>query len=132
MAISIDKALGIHQQALEGRVKRAEVLANNLANADTPGFKARDVDFSAMMEQAKNDLKGLSMDRTHEGHMDTSMGGPNAELMYRVPHQPSVDGNTVDAQHEQTQFMRNAIDYQASFQFLNGKITGLKKALSGQ
>lgn len=133
MAISLDKALGIHQQALEGRVKRAEVLANNLANADTPGFKARDVDFKAMMQQAKDNMSGLDMAKTHEGHMDTSssMGG-SAELLYRVPQQPSVDGNTVDAQQEQTQFMRNAMDYQASFQFLNGKITGLKKAFSGQ
>lgn len=132
MAISLDGALGIHQPALEARVKRAEVLANNLANADTPGYKARDVDFGAMMERAKQDLDSLGMNRTHESHMDTSAGGPNAELMYRIPHQPSVDGNTVDAQQEQTRFMRNAMDYQASFQFLNGKINGIKKALSGQ
>ncbi|MDI9245203.1 flagellar basal body rod protein FlgB [Marinobacter sp. CHS3-4] len=132
MALSLDNALGIHQQALEARVKRAEVLANNLANADTPGYKARDVDFGAMMEKAKQDMTGLGMNRTHENHMDTSASGPNGELMYRVPHQPSVDGNTVDAQQEQTRFMRNAMDYQASFQFLNGKITGIKKALSGQ
>ena len=132
MAISLDGALGIHQQALEARVKRAEVLANNLANADTPGYKARDIDFGAMMKQAQENLSGLGMDRTHENHMDTSASGPNADLMFRIPHQPSVDGNTVDAQQEQTQFMRNAMDYQASFQFLNGKITGIKKALSGQ
>jgi flagellar basal-body rod protein FlgB len=132
MAISLDSALGIHQPALEARVKRAEVLANNLANADTPGFKARDIDFNAMMQKAQQDLGGLGMEKTHEGHMDTTSMAPDSELLYRMPHQPSVDGNTVDAQQEQTRFMRNAMEYQASFQFLNSKITGLKKAISGQ
>lgn len=132
MAISLDKALGIHQHALEGRVKRAEVLANNLANADTPGYKARDIDFQAMMEKAQAGMSGFSMSRTHESHMDTSSMSGDSELLYRVPHQPSVDGNTVDAQQEQSRFMRNAMDYQASFQFLNGKVTGIKKAISGQ
>jgi len=132
MAISLDKALGIHQHALEGRVKRAEVLANNLANADTPGYKARDVDFQAMMQKAQDSMSGFGMARTHESHMDTSSMGADSELLYRVPHQPSVDGNTVDAQQEQTRFMRNAMDYQASFQFLDGKVSGIKKALSGQ
>lgn len=132
MAISLDSALGIHQPALEARVKRAEVLANNLANADTPGYKARDIDFSAMMRKAQQDMGGLGMEKTHEGHMDTGSMSPGNELLYRVPHQPSVDGNTVDSQQEQSRFMRNAMEYQASFQFLNGKISGLKKALTGQ
>lgn len=133
MAISLDSALGIHQPALEARIKRAEVLANNLANADTPGYKARDIDFSAMMQKAQQEMSGFNMEQTHEQHMDTeSMGAADGELLYRVPHQPSVDGNTVDAQQEQSRFMRNAMDYQASFQFLNGKVTGIKKAISGQ
>lgn len=134
MAISFDNALGVHPQALMAREKRGEVLANNLANADTPGFKARDVDFRAMMEKAQQEVSGFGMSRTHEGHMDTSVGGMggDAELLYRTPHQPSVDGNTVDAQQEQSRFMRNAMDYQASFQFLDSKFSGLKKALTGQ
>jgi flagellar basal-body rod protein FlgB len=132
MAISLDGALGIHQPALEARIKRAEVLANNLANADTPGFKARDIDFGAMMQKAKQDMNGLGMEKTHDRHMDISSMAPDSELLYRVPHQPSVDGNTVDTQQEQSRFMRNAMEYQASFQFLNGKVTGIKKALSGQ
>lgn len=132
MAISLDGALGIHQPALEARIKRAEVLANNLANADTPGFKARDIDFGAMMQKAQQDMGGLGMEKTHDGHMDTGSMAPDSELLYRLPHQPSVDGNTVDAQQEQSRFMRNAMEYQASFEFLNGKVTGLKKAISGQ
>lgn len=132
MAISLDSALGIHQPALEARIKRAEVLANNLANADTPGYKARDIDFKAMMQKAQQELGGLGMEKTHAQHMDTGSMAPDSELLYRVPQQPSVDGNTVDAQQEQSRFMRNAMEYQASFQFLNGKVTGLKKAISGQ
>ncbi|SFR38136.1 flagellar basal-body rod protein FlgB [Marinobacter gudaonensis] len=132
MAISFDNALGIHQHAVEARVKRAEVLANNLANADTPGFKARDVDFQAMMQKAQESMSGFNMSKTHDAHMDTSTAGADGELLYRVPHQPSVDGNTVDAQQEQTRFMRNAMDFQASFQFLNSKFSGLTKALKGE
>lgn len=132
MAISFDKALGIHEHALQARVQRAEVLANNLANADTPGFKARDIDFQAMMQKAQESVSGLSMNRTHQGHMDTSSPGSDGELLYRTPHQPSIDGNTVDAQEEQSRFMRNAMDYQASFQFLSSKFSGLTKAIKGE
>lgn len=132
MAISFDKALGVHQYALEGRVKRAEVLANNLANADTPGFKARDVDFQAMMQRAQQTVGGFEMNKTNDAHMDTTSGGSDSDLLYRAPYQPSVDGNTVDAQQEQARFMRNAMDYQASFQFLSSKFAGLTKALKGE
>ena len=132
MAISFDKALGIHEHALAARVKRAEVLANNMANADTPGFKARDVDFQAVMQRAQQTVAGFEMTRTDDGHMDTSGAAGDTELLYRTPHQPSVDGNTVDAQQEQTRFMRNAMDYQASFQFLSSKFSGLTKALKGE
>lgn len=131
MAITFSSALGIHEQALQARVHRAEVLANNLANADTPGYKARDVDFQAVMARAQGEMQGLHMARTHEGHLDTSMGG-NADVLYRNPDQPAIDGNTVDTQQEQTRFMRNAMDYQASFQFLNSKFTGLTKAIRGE
>lgn len=132
MAITFDNALGIHPQALEARVKRAEVLANNLANADTPGFKARDVDFRAMMQQAQEQVGGMQMARTHHAHLDTSPAGVGADLLYRNPDQPSVDGNTVDSQQEQSRFMRNAMDFQASFQFLNSKFAGLRKAITGE
>ncbi|MDX1757320.1 MAG: flagellar basal body rod protein FlgB [Marinobacter sp.] len=132
MAISFDKALGIHEHALQARVQRAEVLANNLANADTPGFKARDLDFQAMMEQAKGQVSGLPMSRTNDRHLDTSGASGSPELLYRTPHQPSIDGNTVDSQEEQSRFMRNAMDYQASFQFLSSKFSGLTKAIKGE
>ncbi|MEX0603138.1 MAG: flagellar basal body rod protein FlgB [Marinobacter sp.] len=131
MAITFDKALGIHEQALHARVKRAEVQANNLANADTPGFKAQDIDFQAMLQQAQVSQE-LKMAEPHSGHMDLGGGADGGELLYRVPHQPSLDGNTVDAQQEQSRFMRNAMEYQASFQFLSSKFSGLSKAISGE
>lgn len=132
MAISFDNALGIHQYAVEARVKRAEVLANNLANADTPGFKARDVDFQAMMQRAHESVSGFQMEKTDEAHMGISPSGEAGDLLYRVPYQPSVDGNTVNTQQEQARFMRNAMDFQASFQFLNSKFSGLTKAIKGE
>ena len=132
MAISFDNALGIHEQALVARSRRAEVLANNLANADTPGFKARDVDFQSMLDKATEFSQGSSMERTHPSHMDLSGAGSAGELLYRQPHQPSIDGNTVDAQQEQTRFMRNAMEFQASFQFVNSTFSGLSKAITGQ
>jgi len=132
MAISFDKALGIHEQALQARVRRAEVLANNLANADTPGFKARDIDFRAMMTRAQDEMSALSLSRTHERHLQGGSYDSSDELLYRIPQHPSVDGNTVDAQQEQSRFMRNAMDFQASFQFLSRKFSGLTRALKGE
>lgn len=131
MAISFNKALGIHEQALTARSRRAEVLANNLANADTPGFKARDVDFQTLLEQATGQT-GSHLRTTHAAHLDGTVGGDGNTLLYRVPHQPSVDGNTVDTQQEQSRFMRNAMDFQASFQFLSSRFQGLTKALRGE
>lgn len=133
MAISFSNALGIHEKALNVRVQRAEILANNLANADTPGFKARDIDFKAALGAAQSGSGELPMAQTRAGHMDPGAAmTERAALMYRTPYQPSIDGNTVDAQQEQSRFMRNAMDYQASFQFLNSKFTGLTKAITGE
>lgn len=132
MAITFNSALGIHQYAVAARVKRAEVLANNLANADTPGFKARDLDFRAMMKKAQEPTGGFRMAKTDDAHLDAFPSAMGSEPMYRLPNQPSVDGNTVDAQQEQARFMRNAMDFQASFQFLNSKFSGLTKALKGE
>ncbi|WP_148863006.1 flagellar basal body rod protein FlgB [Marinobacter fonticola] len=133
MAINFNNALGVHERAVNLRIQRAEVLANNLANADTPGFKARDIDFRAALGAAEATSQGLSMTRTNDGHIDTGAAmTERAALLYRNPHQPSLDGNTVDAQQEQATFMRNSMDFQASFQFLNSKFTGLTKAITGQ
>lgn len=134
MSISFDNALGIHEQALNVRVKRAEVLANNLANADTPGFKARDIDFKAALNSSIQQSSGaetMAMAKTNTKHLSTN--GESAELLlYRNPTQPSIDGNTVDTQQEMAAYMKNAMDYQASFQFLNSKFKGLTRAIKGE
>lgn len=135
MTISFSKALGIHEQALELRTKRAEVLANNIANADTPGFKARDIDFSALLNEQKqgmNNSQSLKMATTNGKHLPTNSFDASSELLYRIPSQPSIDGNTVDTQTEKVEFMKNTLQYQSSFQFLNGRFKGMTNAIRGE
>lgn len=129
MTISFDRALGIHAQALEIRASRAEVLANNLANSDTPGFKARDVDFKAMLNAQMDGV--LPMATTNGKHLPQGDAALSGDLLYRTPLQPSIDGNTVDTQLETAEFTKNAMDYQASFHFLNSKFKSLSSAIKG-
>lgn len=131
MAISLDNALGIHDEALLFRACRAEVLSNNIANADTPNFKARDITFADALEQASKPK--LRQTVTSSGHR-AGLLKPNldADMLFRMPLQPSVDNNTVDLQQEMARYTRNALDYQTSFQFLNKKITGIKSAIKGE
>ena len=140
MPISFESALGVHEKALHLRTKRAEVLANNLANVDTPNFKARDIDFKAVLNNQMNgQSKTMSMRTTHSAHQNgsfssdqsTEINGQETELLFRTPLQPSIDGNTVDEQMEQAEFMKNAMQHQASFTFLNKKFKGLSSALRG-
>jgi len=135
MSISFDKALGIHEKALGFRAQRAEVLANNITNADTPNYKARDMDFSSVLaaESDKQQNGRFALDRTNTRHIDAqglAMGDDT--LKYRTPTQPSVDQNTVDAQVEQANYTENAIGFQASFTLLNSKFKGLVSALRGE
>lgn len=129
MAINFDKALGIHPQALAIREKRSEVLAANLANADTPGYKARDLDFKSILKQSLPEAQ--AMDRKQTGHLAPQQLW-DSRLMYRNPNQVSLDGNTVEANVEQARYAENAVQYQASLQFLNNKFSGLMLALRGQ
>ena len=129
----IDAALGIHPQAIEAGARRLELLAGNMANADTPGFKARDIDFRATM-QALLDGRGGSaatLRRTAPGHQASPEASLTAEPLYRVPNHPALDGNTVDTQLEQSAFAENAVRYQATLTFLNNKFRGLLTAIMG-
>ncbi|WP_426417613.1 flagellar basal body rod protein FlgB [Aestuariirhabdus sp. LZHN29] len=136
MAISFDNALGIHPAALQFRAQRAEILANNLANADTPGFKARDVDFSTVMKQQVSAVERQGqqgLERTHSQHVSGFIDETaQTQLQYRVPSQPSIDGNTVDTQREIAEFTQNKIAFDTSFTFLNAKFKGLSTAIRGQ
>jgi len=132
MAINFDSALGIHEDALKFRARRAEVLANNIANADTPNYKAQDVDFRTVLEGTTAG-SSLSLQRTDGGHQSEFLSpDAAADLMFRIPNQPSVDGNTVETQEEMARYTDNAIRYQASFQFLNSKFQGLTRAIKGE
>jgi len=130
-AINFSNALGIHDNALQLRARRAEVLANNLANADTPGFKARDFDFQAILAGETEKNTALGMSATHSAHLSGSIDADDS-LKYRNPLQPSIDGNTVDAQTEQALFARNSLDYNATFEFLSGKFKGMRNAIRGE
>ena len=133
MAISFSKALGLHEQALMLRNQRTALLADNIANASTPGYKARDLDFRQVLAEAGGaGGRGVDVRRTHQRHIEGTGGGSRADVLYRVPAQPSLDGNTVDEQVENAIFARHALEHQASFQFLNGKFVGLMKALRGE
>ena len=130
MAISFDKALGIHPQSLELRSQRAELIAGNIANADTPGYKAKGMDFQSALAQASQKQQ-MGMTRTNDKHMDVRMELNNG-VAYRVSDQPDTgDGNNVDAQVERNLYLENSLQYQASLQFVNSKIKGLNKAITG-
>lgn len=129
--IGFEAGLGIHDNALLVRAERSEVLANNLANADTPGFKARDFDFKAALNGEMERVKSLPVERTNSSHIQ-GRGSIGWDMLYRFPTQPSIDGNTVDVNIENAEFTRNSLDYNASFEFLNSKFKGLNRAIKGQ
>ena len=107
-----------------------EVISGNLANANTPGYKARAIDFQQAMTTARQD-QSHQLTRTHEKHIEGKMETRQAEMKFRVPTQPDTgDGNTVDVQQERNAFLDAGMRYQASVELLSGKIKGMKKALS--
>lgn len=128
--MKLDDVFGIHEEALRLRGRRSEVLASNLANADTPGYKARDFDFAAMLRKEMQPPVRLAS--THSGHIKTDAAVvASTQMGYRIPQQPSLDGNTVEVEREQTEFSANAMRYQASLRFLDGRIKGLMLAIKG-
>ncbi|AYA63639.1 MULTISPECIES: flagellar basal body rod protein FlgB [unclassified Alteromonas] len=132
MAINLDNLTGFHKKALDIREQKMEVIAGNLANANTPGYKARDIDFKQAMESARSEQRQGSLQRTHENHIGGGLNINSFDIDYRIPNQPDTgDGNTVEVQAERNAFLDNGMRYQATLQFLEGKLKGMKKALSG-
>ena len=128
--IGFDKGFQLHSQGMFIRSERAEVIASNIANADTPGYKAKGVDFQQALAQASQKQQ-MGMSRTNEKHFDVRSEF-NVSTQYRVPNQPDTgDGNTVDVQVERNLYMQNALEYQSSLQFLGGKFKGLRLAIKG-
>ncbi|MGB3611783.1 MAG: flagellar basal body rod protein FlgB [Cellvibrio sp.] len=133
MSISFESALGIHETALRVRGQRASVLADNLANVDTPNYKARDLDFKKMLSGKMEQVGRFNMQTTQAGHIEgAGFALDDSGLMYRIPSQPSIDGNTVEDQIEHAEYMKNALAFQASFTFLNSKFKGLTAAIRGE
>ena len=121
--------------ALNARAYRQEMLASNIANADTPNYKARDIDFKTAYESAMNGRNpgGISLNRTSERHLTVSNGGPFASAMrYRTEYQSSVDGNTVNMDIERSAFAENSVQMEAMLTFINSHFKTLAAAIQGQ
>lgn len=120
MGINFKEATGVHADALQLRSERTRILASNIANENTPGYQAQDMDFAASMAQAQSSADGgLSL-------------LSDSDPLYRVPFHPTGDGNTVEIGIEQAAFSQNATDFQTSLTFINMKLKGLAKAINGQ
>ena len=136
MSLSLDAYLGVQQDALKVQSKRMEVLAKNLANVDTPNYKAQDIDFKTALAQAGSPGSSLALTTTSANQIGNSATSGDldnsAALKYRVPLAPSLDGNTVDEQMEQAAFADNTVRYQATLTFLSGSLKDLVTAITGQ
>lgn len=127
----MESILGIHESALLFRARRMDVLAKNLANADTPRYRARDMEFAQVLTQAGGGPAPVTLAQTDTRHIAAGAAAPGEGLKYRVPFQPSLDGNTVEADLELARFAENSVAYQASLMFVNGRIATLRQAISG-
>ncbi len=130
MALNLDTYLGIHAKALMARDKRSSQLANNLANVNTPNYKAMDVDFNEYLT-ASMQGSAQQINATTPNHINTNADF-SANLKYRVTSHATLDGNTVDKDLETMEFARNALNYQASLSFLDNKIKSMMTALKGE
>jgi flagellar basal-body rod protein FlgB len=124
----MESIMGVHEAALLFRARRMEVLAANLANADTPHYQARDVEFKSMLDER---LGVAALKTTNPRHLAIDPLASRDSLKYRIPHQPSLDGNTVEADLELARYAENAVSYQASLLFATGKINSVRTALTG-
>ena len=134
MINQFDSSMQLHETALRLREQRQQLLASNIANADTPNYKARDFDFKQALQGAMSgNISPSGLTRTAAAHLpgisETNFGG--APLQYRTVQQGSVDGNTVDMDTERNQFADNALRYEASLTMISGQIKNLLAAIQG-
>ena len=141
--MNIDNLIGVHSEALKTRAQRTKLLATNIANSDTPNYKARDIVFADTLKEAgwhSSTMPGASqpsrlkatMNTTHQNHMQLNTSNLDAPVMYRQPFHASLDGNTVDKDAEQARFAENAIRYQASLEFIGSRISSVIRTLRGE
>lgn len=124
----LDRFFGVHGSALTLRSERLGLLASNIANAATPGYKARDLDFQALVRERQSP----SLSATNSRHFATPAAEEGPRIRYRMPVQPSLDGNTVELATEQLQFAETALRYRSSLSILSGRISSLTTALKGE
>lgn len=135
MAISIDNAFGIHENAMHLQGRRAQLLAQNLANSDTPGYKAKDIDFKAALKSAKDGNFQTPLAATQSGHIQPKgflNGMAGAEELYRQPMQSSLDGNTVEPHVEMSEFSENSMRYLMTLRIMSGRMNKMLSAIRGE
>ena len=118
---------GVHEKAMILRQRRLALLGQNIANADTPHYKAKDIDFKKIMAKETD----FSIKLSQHGHMN-STNSRNPALIFRTPNNPAADGNTVELNYEQAQFGKESARYTATLQFLENRIGGIRRALRGE
>ena len=132
MAISIDNTFGMHEKAMHLQSRRAQLLSQNLANSDTPGYKAKDIDFkSALKSMERGDFE-KPLRATQSGHIQPKGHFMGVEAMYRNPTQSSLDGNTVEPHVEMGEFTENSMRYLMTLRIMSGKINGMLSAIRGE
>ena len=123
----LNDIFGVHEKAMVLRQRRLALLGQNIANADTPHYKAKDIDFKKIMAKETD----LSIKLSQSGHINGT-SSRQAGLVYRTPNNPSADGNTVELNYEQAQFGKESARYSATLQFLENRIGGIRRALRGE
>jgi flagellar basal-body rod protein FlgB len=129
MKSDFSNSLGIHETALKVWTARTRLIAANIANADTPGFAAKDVDFKAVLSGVAGQPGTVALAATDARHLPAA--GSTSSGRYRIPTQPALDGNSVDLQQEQGAFAQNAVRYQATLQFIQSRLRTLQQAITG-
>lgn len=130
MVVNFNNAFGINDDALLLFERRTQLLSENIANADTPGFKARDIDFDQVLQNTRTET--LKMTTTRKNHISLSTQAFSGDVRYREVEQSAADGNTVDLQREKAAFAENSMRYQTTMNIMSRKISGLKTAFRGE
>ncbi|MFM2119939.1 MAG: flagellar basal body protein [Pseudomonadota bacterium] len=125
--------LDFQSQALALRAERQRLIASNIANADTPGYQAREMDFATALRQASGELKPASLATTAQGHMNVNLSArTETQLQYAAPAMTNLDRNTVDMDRERASFADNAVKYEATLRFINSGVSTMLNAIKGQ
>ena len=133
MALGFNSLLGLHEHALNIQANRTQLIGANLANADTPGYKARDLNFKMAMQDAESGVvTGGPLKMTRVAHIQPEGYAAGQEIMYRMPTQPSLDGNSVESHVEMAQFTENSIRYLTSLRIVSGRLNKVLSAFRGE